>query len=483
MTYRHPTFLILNMNAKASAMGPHKKSVEVGKSQLSRSSLIIPVGIILVALLLSSSGFDLLECVKWVGGVVTSGTSHIMSMFHLRMSVAACPPNIFTKTKSKPNSSSDWAIEFEKVERKLREIRTEITSQQILLREKEAEAKQMGVIVDEMLEQVVNMPLALTNDDKVVTYKIICQEMDHNKDPRDCFYNLAAHFYSFAPHFPESAPLLQNLKTDPVDVRIKFNNTLRGFVLPLLVVELEEYVKRFYSSNGSVSSPEVNPQEVHDLWIREMNKYHVDYSKIVPPNLSLESEGGFILKVNVANAPTLMNNGIESSRRRCHFRSWPALKLNTPNTILQPGKLIPGECWMFEGTMGDVVVKLPYLSHIMGFTLEHRNKTITQSGQVCSAPKHFQVLGLTSMAEHEINRGHSHNFGVFTYEDAKEKESTQYFPILNYISKPYSIVLLRILSNQGYEKHTCIYRFHVHGHVSFTFEELHSDGKCLIFDT
>lgn len=54
--------------------------------------------------------------------------------------------------------------------------------------------------------------------------------------------------------------------------------------------------------------------------------------------------------------------------------------------------MVPGECWAFEGSVGDVVIKLAVPSIVTGFTLEHIPKIVSRYDHIDSAPKHFQVL-------------------------------------------------------------------------------------------
>lgn len=52
-----------------------------------------------------------------------------------------------------------------------------------------------------------------------------------------------------------------------------------------------------------------------------------------------------------------------------------------------------------------------------------------------------------------------------TYEYKENSTALQYFPVQNIEENkiPYKVVELRIESNHGNEKYTCLYRFRVHG--------------------
>ncbi|ODN00948.1 SUN domain-containing protein 1 [Orchesella cincta] len=237
---------------------------------------------------------------------------------------------------------------------------------------------------------------------------------------------------------------------------------IEEIMLPLLISEIEKQVT---ISCNSKKCPEGHPfagllKEDIELMIRRaIGKYDADKTGL--PDLALESAGGSILSTRCTKSSELRNSVISY----WGFRLWSPP--NTPRTIIQPG-VAPGECWAFEGSVGDVVIKLAVSSIVTGFTLEHIPKTISRYGHIDSAPKNFQVLGL--MHEHDTEE--VHDYGSFTYED--NDEPLQYFAVSNATTKAYPIVELKVLSNHGNMKHTCIYRFRVHGAVDLSRSHLKS---------
>lgn len=56
--------------------------------------------------------------------------------------------------------------------------------------------------------------------------------------------------------------------------------------------------------------------------------------------------------------------------------------------------------------------------------------------------------------------------GTYNYSADKDVPSLQYFPVSNAeIFQPYQIIELRVESNHGNPRYTCLYRFRVHGNV------------------
>lgn len=57
-------------------------------------------------------------------------------------------------------------------------------------------------------------------------------------------------------------------------------------------------------------------------------------------------------------------------------------------------------------------------------------------------------------------------FGEYHFSAAKGDPSLQYFPVKNSEKfQPYQIIEIKIESNHGNPKYTCVYRFRVHGNL------------------
>ncbi|XP_078008988.1 SUN domain-containing protein 3-like isoform X2 [Phascolarctos cinereus] len=95
-----------------------------------------------------------------------------------------------------------------------------------------------------------------------------------------------------------------------------------------------------------------------------------------------------------------------------------------PDIILQPD-VHPGKCWAFPGSTGHTVIKLARKIIPRAVTMEHISEKISPSGSTASAPKDFSVY--------------------------------------NAVSEYILYIKLKILTNWGHSKYTCLYRFRVHG--------------------
>ncbi|NXJ00193.1 SUN3 protein, partial [Psophia crepitans] len=124
----------------------------------------------------------------------------------------------------------------------------------------------------------------------------------------------------------------------------------------------------------------------------------------------------------------------------------------------------PGYCWPFQGSQGQVLIRLPTPIQPMTITVQHTSKIASPLGSVSSAPRDFTVfvshwwLGPTRGAEQDETL-----LGTFTY--AVQKAPTQSFPLQVQIPRAFQFLKLVIQSNWGKPAYTCIYRVQVYGKI------------------
>lgn len=162
--------------------------------------------------------------------------------------------------------------------------------------------------------------------------------------------------------------------------------------------------------------------------------------------------------------------------------------------------VIPGECWAFEGAQGRLLVALSGHVQMSHITYEHIPLSLAPDGTLDSAPKRMQVwvrrrtpllicylkasfyLLQAYMSEHDPN---ATLVAEFDYDVlSPDTMQTNAIDAVKYVRpfytlspsfycfslllqpaalKAYPMVELRVLSNHGHPKYTCLYRFRVHG--------------------
>ncbi|XP_029360352.1 uncharacterized protein sun2 [Echeneis naucrates] len=133
----------------------------------------------------------------------------------------------------------------------------------------------------------------------------------------------------------------------------------------------------------------------------------------------------------------------------------------SPRTVIQGYPvMLPGKCWAFHGVQGTLVISLSHPITITHVTLDHLPRCNSPTGHIDSAPKDFEVYGMTNDTEEGTL------LGTFTYDE--NGEPTQTFKLPNPSDKVYRFVELRVLSNWGHVEYTCLYRFRVHGKMAST---------------
>ncbi|XP_054551729.1 SUN domain-containing protein 3 isoform X2 [Talpa occidentalis] len=123
---------------------------------------------------------------------------------------------------------------------------------------------------------------------------------------------------------------------------------------------------------------------------------------------------------------------------------------------LKSADVHPGKCWAFPGSQGHVLIKLAREIIPTAVTMEHISEKVSPSGNISSAPKEFSVYGILKQCE-----GEEIFLGQFIYN--KKGITVQTFTIQHEVSESLVCVKLKILSNWGHPKYTCLYRFRVHG--------------------
>ncbi|KAF5916811.1 hypothetical protein HPG69_012170 [Diceros bicornis minor] len=126
-----------------------------------------------------------------------------------------------------------------------------------------------------------------------------------------------------------------------------------------------------------------------------------------------------------------------------------------PDIILQPD-VHPGKCWAFPGSQGHALIKLARKIIPTAVTMEHISEKVSPSGDISSAPKEFSVYGISKQCE-----GEEIFLGQFVYN--RTGTTVQTFELQHEVSASLLCVKLKILSNWGHLKYTCLYRFRVHG--------------------
>jgi len=204
------------------------------------------------------------------------------------------------------------------------------------------------------------------------------------------------------------------------------------------------------SSFGVITASGLNEKDVQRIVKEALIMYDADKTGMV--DHALESAGGNIIS-------TRCTEGYQVHMAEVSILGWPIYRysINNPRTIIQPD-VMPGQCWAFKGSQGFIVIQLAGPVRPTGFTMEHIPKSLSPSGSIDSAPREFSVFGLESENGEEIELGN--------YEYVHDGESLQYFSVKEGTIPSdmyFPIVELKIKSNHGNMKYTCLYRFRVHG--------------------
>ncbi|KAJ0177131.1 hypothetical protein K1T71_007140 [Dendrolimus kikuchii] len=121
------------------------------------------------------------------------------------------------------------------------------------------------------------------------------------------------------------------------------------------------------------------------------------------------------------------------------------------STILSLRKLTPGDCWPFAGTYGEIIIDLPKIYPVSCISIEHIHPDAARS-----APKRFVLYGIqTNDTLVKVTTGQFDN----------NKLAKQYFCL--HQDTTLKSIILRVVTNSGNLKYTCIYRVHVYSSIIY----------------
>uniref|UniRef100_A0A4W5R079 SUN domain-containing protein n=1 Tax=Hucho hucho TaxID=62062 RepID=A0A4W5R079_9TELE len=210
-----------------------------------------------------------------------------------------------------------------------------------------------------------------------------------------------------------------------------------------LTTELKEAMAKWLHENV----PQNEPQIVKEI-VKDCSPPLADRM----PDFALESQGASIVSTRCS----------ETYRTRSACVSFLGIPLwypsESPRTVIQGQPVQAGKCWAFHGAQGTLVIALSHPARITHVTLEHLPVSTAPTGRINSAPKAFSVFGMSTETEDGTF------LGTFTYD--QHGEPIQTFQLPNPTRVVYRYVELRVLSNWGHLKYTCVYRFRVHGHMA-----------------
>ncbi|KAL6264084.1 hypothetical protein P5V15_004163 [Pogonomyrmex californicus] len=203
------------------------------------------------------------------------------------------------------------------------------------------------------------------------------------------------------------------------------------------------------NANTDNSNVHVSDEHIRKIVKEVLQIYDADKTGQV--DYALESAGGQIVSTRCTQRYDIKSRAFSLLGFTLYYES------NNPRTVIQGNPMQPGICWAFQDFPGYLLIQLRNIIYVTGFTLEHVPRSILPNENMSSAPKKFNVWGLTNENDFEPVM-----FG--DYEFVNSDENLQYFPVQNTeINKPYEYVELRIHSNHGQLDYTCLYRFRVHG--------------------
>ncbi|XP_005746882.1 SUN domain-containing protein 2-like [Pundamilia nyererei] len=129
--------------------------------------------------------------------------------------------------------------------------------------------------------------------------------------------------------------------------------------------------------------------------------------------------------------------------------------------ILLEGRapMLPGQCWAFGGSQGQISIELAQYITISHVSLGHIPQMLSPYLTVSSAPRKFSVFGNQHAEDPVIYLG--------TFQYNPKGGPLQTFKIAESNISVVKYVTLRIHDNWGNSQYSCIYSFRVHGKLAW----------------
>jgi hypothetical protein len=156
------------------------------------------------------------------------------------------------------------------------------------------------------------------------------------------------------------------------------------------------------------------------------------------------------------------------------------IKSKNPEKVISPNVNV-GDCWCFNGTKGQIAIKLSRSIILTHVTYQHISREVSID-PILSAPKEFELWGLPSSTSASTSTGakgevelEKNSLGIFgndftfflgSYQFDINGNPTQTFTLPDSIAKSnkrISAIMMRVKSNHENPPFTCLYRLQVHG--------------------
>ncbi|GBC07262.1 hypothetical protein RclHR1_07340008 [Rhizophagus clarus] len=245
--------------------------------------------------------------------------------------------------------------------------------------------------------------------------------------------------------------------------RGKLNDTVRAQVQEFI----EQEMSRVSTSPTIIGREEDIGKEIDNNDGRLLGYVRTQLSEVFQEQLERMMEGSstdYALYTGGASIiPRLTSRTYELWPSKGFQRFWGKLTRRNVITSKRPEIVISpninvGDCWCFNGTRGQIGIKLSRDIIVTHITYSHIGKGVSID-PISSAPREFELWGLDERKDFEIFLG-KYQYDLYGHP-------TQLFNVTDEIAKKnikrVSSVLMKIVNNHENPKFTCLYRLQIHG--------------------
>uniref|UniRef100_A0A8C4MN80 SUN domain-containing protein 3 n=1 Tax=Equus asinus asinus TaxID=83772 RepID=A0A8C4MN80_EQUAS len=213
-------------------------------------------------------------------------------------------------------------------------------------------------------------------------------------------------------------------------------------VLKALLRDMQNGLHSYsWKPDGDPTEVQNHTEEISNLVNYVLKKLREDQVQMA--DYALKSAGASIIEAGTSES-------YKNSKAKLYWHGIGFLNYEMPPDIILQPDVHPGKCWAFPGSQGHALIKLAMKIIPTAVTMEHISEKVSPSGDISSAPKEFSVYRALLQPPCQ-----------FVYN--RTGATIQTFELQHKVPESLLCVKLKILSNWGHLKYTCLYRFRVHG--------------------
>ena len=259
----------------------------------------------------------------------------------------------------------------------------------------------LAIMTNKLTDQSLQIELSKANHDKELTQmKTILNELENR-------YKLSME--QLQEKIASQSHKLEEQDKELAKEKLKYQTSSSILDNPKLQDDLKSFIQ---NSNENISF-----QKIEEYINKTFYLYNADKTGMT--DFASESIGGAILYTRCSESYAV-------NPRYYTMFDIPISKVTISSRVVIQNSVVPGNCWSFKGSKGDLFIKLADKITPTSFSLEHIPKELSLSGNIDSAPQNFTVYGYDTNDKNQLTEDRRLLLGNYRYDNSS-KSTLQFF--------------------------------------------------------